>query len=66
MWLMSTLGQHLLGLGYRPRRIEAFRAGVGAVHNRMAAIQAERILKVIEALTGRLVPAVNQPAIGRQ
>ena len=60
---MSTLGQHLLGLGYRAGRIETFRTSVGAVHDRMAAIQAEGILKVIEALTCRLVPAVNQPAV---
>ena len=61
--LVSTLGQHLLGLGYRAGRIETFRAGVGAIHDRVAAIQAKGVLKIIQTFTRRLVPAVNQPAV---
>jgi hypothetical protein len=42
----------------RPDRlggVEAFRAGIGAVHDRVAAIKLERIFQVIQALAGRLI-----------
>ena len=57
---------HLLDLGDRLGRVEAFRAGLGAVHDRVAAIEAERVFQVVEPLAGRLVAAVDQPAIGLQ
>src|SRR4030095_13753058 len=38
----------------------------GAVHDGVAAIEPERILKLVEPLAGRLVAAVDQPAIGLQ
>jgi hypothetical protein len=33
--------EHLLGLGDRLGRVEAFRTGLGAIHDRMAAVEAE-------------------------
>src|SRR5688500_19210215 len=58
------LHQHLLGLGDRLGRVEALGADVRAVHDRVAAIEAERILQLVEPLAGQLVAAVGQPAIG--
>ena len=34
---------------------EAFRAGFGAIHNRMTAIQAERVFEIVEPFTGGLI-----------
>ena len=45
--------------GFRP-----FGQTLRAVHDRVAAVEAERILQVVEPLAGRLVAAVDQPAIG--
>src|SRR6185503_16616524 len=54
----------LLGFGDRLRRVEPLGADVRAIHNRVTAIEAERILEPIESLAGRFVAAVGQPAIG--
>src|SRR6185436_14670271 len=37
-----------------------------AIHDRMAAIETERILEIVEPLSGRLVPAVADPALRLQ
>src|SRR3954447_21772514 len=58
------LHQQLLGLGDRLGRVEALGADVRAVHDRVAAIEAERILELVEPLAGLLVAAVGEPAIG--
>src|ERR1700752_4737644 len=60
------LDHHALDLGDRLGRIEALRAGLGAVHDGVTAIEAERILEIVEAVSGRLVAAVLQPAISLQ
>src|SRR6185312_11830075 len=60
------LDQHLLDLGDRLRRVEALRAGLGAVHDGVAAVEPERILEIVEPLALGLVAAVGQPAIGLQ
>src|SRR6202140_330664 len=57
-----AFGHHPLGVGNRTRRIEPFRAGVGAVHDGVAAIETERILEPVEALAGVLIPTVDKPA----
>src|ERR1043165_3170392 len=59
-----ALDQHLLDLGDRLRRVEALRAGLGAVHDGVAAIEPERVLEIVEALALGFVAAVGQPAIG--
>src|SRR4029078_8624741 len=58
--------QHLLDLGDRLRRVEALRAGLGAVHDGVAAIEPERVLEVVESLALGLVAAVGEPAVGLQ
>src|SRR4029077_19410197 len=40
------------------------RAGAGAVHDRVAAVEPERVFERVEPLAGRLVAAVGNPAIG--
>ena len=47
-------------------RVQPLRADVDAVHDRVAAEQAVRILEVVEALAGVLVAAVGDEAIGLQ
>src|ERR1700683_2292110 len=63
---LLPLGHELLdgadGLG----RIEVLGAGFGAIHDRMAAVEPERVLELIQPLPGGLVSAVNNPAVGRQ
>src|ERR1700688_4616691 len=61
-----AFGHHPLGIGNRTRRVEPFRAGVGAVHDGVAAIETERILEPVEALAGVLIPAVDQPPMRLQ
>ena len=57
---------HLLDFRDRLRRVQTLRAGIRAIHDRVAAVKAERILKIIETLACRLITAINQPAIGLQ
>lgn len=45
---------------------EAFGAGLGAIHNRVATIKTERVFQIIEALAGGFVAAVLDPAVGLQ
>ncbi len=54
-----TLDHHLLDLGDRLRRVESLRAGLGAVHDGVAAIEAERILEIVEPFSSGLVAAVD-------
>src|SRR3954471_19254536 len=57
---------HFLDLRDGLGGIEALRAGVGAVHDRVAAVEPERIVQGVEPLPRRLVARVDQPAIGLQ
>src|SRR5437667_2049534 len=41
-------------------------AGIGAVHDGVAAVEAERILEIVEPLAGRLVARILEPAMGLQ
>ena len=59
-----ALGHQPLGIGDRACRVEPFRAGLGAVHDGVAAVETERVLEPVEALAGPLVAAVGEPAIG--
>src|ERR1700732_4651449 len=44
--------------------IESLGAGLRAIHDGMAAIEAERVFEIVEPVTGRLVAAVDDPGIG--
>src|SRR5262245_10217849 len=56
----------LLDFGNCLGGVETLRAGLRAVHDGMAAIQAEWILEAVEPFAGRFVAAVDDPAIGLQ
>src|SRR5262249_720322 len=58
------LDHHPLDLGDGLGRVEVLGAGLGAVHDGVAAVEAERILEIVEALSGRLVAAVLEAAGG--
>src|SRR4051794_16168383 len=69
---LKTGGLHLpfdhrhLDLGDGFRRIEMFRAGLRAIHDGMAAVEAERVLQVVEPVAGRLVTRIHDPALRLQ
>src|SRR5579883_2889857 len=58
--------QALLDLADRLGGVEVLGAGLGAVHDGVAAIEAERVLELVETVAGRLVAAVGDPAEGLQ
>src|SRR5271165_640784 len=64
--ISPVLGHHSLGIGNRARRVETFRAGLGAVHDRVAAIETGRVLEPVEALASALIAAVREPAVRLQ
>src|SRR6266567_3077613 len=57
-----TLDHLQLQLGNRLGRIEALRAGLGAVHDGVAAVEPERVLEIVEAFAGGLVARILDPA----
>src|SRR3954449_7178755 len=64
--LHLPLDHHALDLGDGLGGVEALGAGLGAIHDGMAAVEPERVLEIVEAVPGRLVAAVLQPAVGLQ
>src|SRR5579862_9661246 len=63
---LPPLHHHLLDLGDGLGRVETLGAGLGAVHDRVAAVEAERVFQRVEPVAGLLVAAVGEPAIGLQ
>jgi hypothetical protein len=61
--ISPALGHHSLGVGNRTRGVESFRAGLSAVHDRMAAIEPERVFEPIQALAGALIATVGKPSV---
>jgi hypothetical protein len=53
--LQPPLNHHLFNLGNRLGRVQAFRAGLRAVHDGVAAVKPERILKIVEPLALGLI-----------
>src|SRR5688572_11669379 len=62
----APLDHQLLDLADRLRRVEALGAGLGAVHDGVAAIEPERVFQIVEPIAGRLVARIHDPAIGLQ
>src|SRR3989304_5773369 len=60
----APLDHELLELRDGFGRAQPLRAGFDAIEDRMAAVEPERVLEIVEALAGRLVPAICAPAIG--
>src|SRR5215472_2256901 len=60
------LDHHTPDLGDRLGRIETLRAGFGAIHDGVAAVEAERIFEIVEASSGRFVAAVLEPTMRLQ
>src|SRR5271166_633404 len=57
------LDHHFLDVDDRLGRVEALGAGLGAVHDRVAAVEAERVLEIVEPLALGLVARVDEPTI---
>jgi len=60
----TPLHQQLLDLADGAGGVEAFGAGLGAVHDGVAAIEAERVFERVEPLALHFVARVGEPAIG--
>ena len=58
------LDHHGLDVRDRLGRVEALGAGLGAVHDRVAAIKAERVLEIVEPVAPRFVARIDEPAVG--
>src|SRR5271169_4032312 len=58
------LDHHILDVDDRLGRVETLGAGLGAVHDRVAAVEAERVLEIVEPLALGLVARVDEPAVG--
>ncbi len=58
------LDHHLLDLCDCLCGVEVFGAGLGAVHDGVAAVGLERVVALVEALAGGLVATVDDPAAG--
>ena len=58
--------EHLLDLADGLGGVETLGADLGAVHDRVAAIELEGVFQVVEALARRLVAAVGQPPPRRE
>jgi hypothetical protein len=62
--LNPSLHHHLLDFGNCLGRVEALGAGLGAVHDCVAAVKAEGVFEIVEPLASRLVSRIDDPAIG--
>src|SRR5271156_1089913 len=63
---ITPVQHHLLDLGYRFGGIQVLWAGFSAVHDGVAAIQPKWVFKTVQALAGRLIARIDDPAIGGQ
>src|SRR5436190_9952238 len=61
-----SFDEHLLDAPDRLGWVEALGTGLGAVHDRVAAIELERVLERIKTLTRVLVARIGNPAIRLQ
>ena len=60
----DALDHHFLNLCNGFCRVQTLGAGLGAVHDRVAAIEFERVFQLVETLACRFVAAVDDPAVG--
>src|SRR6185312_12441163 len=60
--LLPPLDHLLLDVADRLGRVQPLGAGIGAVHNGVAAIELERVFELVEALAGLFVAAVLEPS----
>jgi hypothetical protein len=58
--------EHVLDFGDCFCWVQAFRASLGAIQDRVATIEAERVLDIVEPLARCLVTRIDEPAIGLQ
>ena len=59
-----ALSEHLLDLTDGLAGVESFGAGLGAVHDRVAAVELEAVVQRLQTLLSLLIARVNDPAIG--
>src|SRR5690606_31246755 len=62
----APFNQQFLDLSDSLGRVQPLGACFGAVHDRVAAVQLERVFQLVQAGTGILVTRVHDPAIGLQ
>jgi len=64
LFFLGDAGQKFLDLGDGFARVQTLGAGLGAVHDGVAAIDRERVLQLVQALGGMLITGVDDPAVG--
>merc|ERR1719244_1516496 len=62
--LLGNSSQQLLDLSNSSPRVEAFGAGLGAVHDGVTPVNRERISEFVKSLSLLLIPTVNDPPVG--
>src|SRR5580704_13400984 len=60
--LHLPLDQGAFDLGDGLGRVEVFWAGLGAIHDGVAAVQAKRVFQIVEPLAGGFVARIYDPA----
>lgn len=63
---LKPLHHHFLDFGDGLGGVEALRAGVRTVHDRVAAVEAERVFERVQPFARGLVAAVSDPAVSLQ
>ena len=61
---LVTFGQHLLDVSDRLGGVESLGTGLGAVHDRVAAVELEAVVQSLQSLLSLLVTRVDDPAVG--
>ncbi len=54
---------HFLHFRNRLARRQTFGADIGAIHDRVAAVQAERVFEFVQPFPRHFIPAIGQPAV---
>ena len=62
----DAIDHHMFDRGNGLGGVQPLGTGIGAVHDRVAAIKLERILKLVQPLARGLIARIDNPAIGGQ
>lgn len=65
-FLYGATDHQFLDFPDRARRVQAFRANIDAIHDRMAAEQAIWIFQIIQTLASGMIPGIGNEAIRLQ
>ena len=61
---LVAISEHFLDAADGLSRVETFGAGLGAVHDGVAAVELEAVVQRLQTLLGLLVSRINNPTVG--